>query len=250
MSRLPAIFLCSVFIGVTVCAAPTQTAASASRTTLHIAVAANFRAAAQRLVMAFEQDTGIRSQLIFASTGVLTAQLRRGAPFDILLAADQARPEALSKEGFTLGPAQCYAQGSLVLLGANSLDAARIRVTNEGSRIAIANPRSAPYGKAAMSLLDSDHFGGINRSDIVMGTNVQQAVLFYHSGAADLALVARALSLDEGVPIPREWHATINQYAVINAATARADAARQFLDFLLSDGTHSTLAAFGYTACS
>ncbi|MFK7829618.1 MAG: molybdate ABC transporter substrate-binding protein [Congregibacter sp.] len=242
MYRLPAIVLCITLAGITAFKVSAENARP-----LQIAVAANFRAVAEQLAAEFEEATGINSRVSSASTGVLSAQLRRGAPFDLLLAADLARPEALARDGFSHGAAQCYAQGSLVLLGAQSLDEAQNSV---GRRIAIANPRSAPYGKAAMGLLDSDRFPGISRKNIVMGTNVQQALLFFNSGAADFALVARSLSPDKGVPVPREWHAPIDQYAVISASTAQTDSANRFLSFLLGDDAIRTLTAFGYRPCS
>lgn len=277
MTRLPLFILCSFFLGMTATLlhaqaqaqahaqtqtptqtptkVPTQAPAQRSKqaTPLRIAVAANFRAAAALLVADFERATGIASTVTSASTGVLAAQMRRGAPFDLLLAADQERPMALASDGFGLGPARCYALGSLVLLGADSLDGAFTVLARPGTRIAIANPRSAPYGRAAMRVLsggtDSKIASAqIDRKQIVMGSNVQQALQFYRSGAAELALVARSLSPDEGIPIPPAEHASIAQFALVSAASRQPEAATALLEFIL--GAKTALADFGYRACS
>lgn len=214
---------------------------------LRVAVAANFRIAAEQLGERFEADTGIAVVVSSASTGVLAAQLRHGAPFDLLLAADQARPQALVDDAIALGPTQCYALGSLVLLGSDSISAALADVNKS---IAIANPRSAPYGAAALAVLARDGFVGPDARRVVMGSNVQQAFQFYDSGAADLALVARSLSPQSGLPIPTEWHPRIEQHAIINAATSQPASARRFMTFILSSSAQPILQSFGYESCS
>ncbi|EED32236.1 molybdate ABC transporter, periplasmic molybdate-binding protein [gamma proteobacterium NOR5-3] len=214
---------------------------------LKVAVAANFRAAAQEIGNRFSQKTGVAVQISSASTGVLAAQMRRGAPFDVLLAADRARPQALVDDGSSTGPARCYALGSLVLLGADSLDTA---LSDPNKSLAIANPRSAPYGAAAMAVLAREDFAAASNRRVVRGSNVQQALQFYTSGGADLALVARSLSPDSGVPVPSEWHSRIEQYAVLNARSHNADDARAFLDYLTGPSAAPVLASFGYQPCS
>jgi molybdate transport system substrate-binding protein len=211
-----------------------------------VAVAANFRAAAEQLGERFTADTGIAVVVSSASTGVLVAQLRHGAPFDLLLAADQARPQALVDDAIGLGPTQCYALGSLVLLGSDSINAA---LADGSKSIAIANPRSAPYGAAALAVLNRDGFAGPDDRRVVMGSNVQQAFQFYDSGAADLALVARSLSPQRGLPIPGEWHPRIEQHAVISAATDQLETAQRFMAFILSSSARLLLQSFGYERC-
>jgi molybdate transport system substrate-binding protein len=220
--------------------------AARAEETLRVAVAANFRAAAEQLAGRFEADTGISVVVSSASTGVLAAQLRHGAPFDLLLAADQARPQALVDDAIALGPTQCYALGSLVLLGSDSISAA---LADPGKSIAIANPRSAPYGAAALAVLSRDGFAGAGDRRVVMGSNVQQAFQFYDSGAADLALVARSLSPQSGLPIPGEWHPRIEQHAIISAATNQPESAQRFMAFILGSSATSILQSFGYESC-
>jgi molybdate transport system substrate-binding protein len=213
---------------------------------LRVAVAANFRVAAEQLGERFEADTGVSVVVSSASTGVLAAQLRHGAPLDLLLAADQARPQALVDDAIALGPTQCYALGSLVLLGSDSINAALADVNKS---IAIANPRSAPYGAAALAVLNRDGFAGPDDRRVVMGSNVQQAFQFYDSGAADLALVARSLSPQSGLPTPRDWHPRIEQHAIINAATDQLETAQRFMAFILSSSARPILQSFGYESC-
>lgn len=219
---------------------------SADNQMLSVAVASNFRFAAEQLAADFEAASGITVQLSSASTGVLAAQLRRGAPFDVLLGADKDRPQALHDQKLSSGPARCYAQGSLVLLGAGSLE---VLTTNPGARIAIANPRTAPYGVAALAVLDDMGFKP-KQERLISGTNVLQALQFYQSGAVEYALVARSLSLNEGVPVPLKMHAAIAQYAIIAASSTRIAQANAFLDYLRSPIVEARLPALGYQTCS
>lgn len=214
---------------------------------LKIAVAANFRVAAEKVADGFTDSTGIPAVISSASTGVLAAQMRRGAPFDLLLAADRARPQALVDDGSSPGPAQCYALGSLVLLGADSIASA---LSDPSRSIAIANPRSAPYGAAATAVLARQEFAGASERRVLRGSNVQQALQFYTSGGADLALVARSLSPNSGLTIPLGWHPGIEQYAVLNAHSQNAQRAQAFLDYLTGPDAAPVLASFGYQPCS
>ena len=214
---------------------------------LSVAVAANFRGAAQQLAAQFAASTGIVVHISSASTGVLAAQMRRGAPFDVLLGADKIRPQALVDDGSSSGPARCYALGSLVLLGADSLDNA---LADADKSVAIANPRSAPYGAAAMAVLARDGFASASQRRIIRGSNVQQALQFYSSGGADLALVARSLSPTSGLAIPPQWHPRIEQYAVISGRSGNSKSALAFLDYLTGPDATPILTSFGYQPCS
>ncbi|WOJ92653.1 molybdate ABC transporter substrate-binding protein [Congregibacter variabilis] len=214
---------------------------------LKIAVAANFRVVAEQIGDRFADSTGVPVIISSASTGVLAAQMRRGAPFDLLLAADRARPQALIDDESSPGPAQCYAVGSLVLLGASSLHEA---LSDPSKSIAVANPRSAPYGAAAMAVLAREEFAAASERRVVRGSNVQQAMQFYTSGGVDLALVARSLSPNSGITVPPEWHPRIEQYAVLNARSNNAQSAQAFLDYLTGLNAVPVLASFGYRPCS
>ncbi len=220
---------------------------SDDKLSLRVAVAANFRAAAEQIAEKYSAASGVPVQISSASTGVLAAQMRRGAPFDVLLAADRARPQALVKDGTSPGPAECYAVGSLVLLGADDLQSA---LADRSKSIAIANPRSAPYGIAAEAVLGRDGFANAAQRRVVRGSNVQQAMQFFASGGADLALVARSLSPIDGIAVPKTWYPPIKQYAVLNARSENLATAGAFLEYLLGPKSEPVLASFGYQQCS
>ena len=220
--------------------------ASSAPESLRIAVAANFRPAAEAFASQFIRDTGLQVVISSASTGVLATQLRNGAPFDVLLAADESRPRALVEEGLSLDGAHCYARGSLVLLGTDDMTTA---LGSTEMSIAIANPRSAPYGAAALAVLHREGVAGPQTRRVVMGSNVQQAYQFWSSGATDLALVARSLSPGRGLAVPGDWHAPIDQYAIVSAKSRQPARAQQFLTALVNPGSRKLLTDFGYEVC-
>jgi molybdate transport system substrate-binding protein len=246
MTRAAAVLVFIVYawalVGLPACAA-----ADPAREPLRLAVAANFRSTAEALAEQFSAFHDIDIVISSAATGVLAAQWRRGAPFDLLLAADRARPAALANAGLSQGDSSCYAIGSLVLLGAGNLQGA---LADTSLSVAIANPRSAPYGEAAIAVLERAGFAGPDARRVVMGSNVQQAYQFYASGAADLALVARSLSPGKGLPVPTDWHPAIEQHAIVNAAGTRGEEARALLAFMRTPTGVQILEQFGYQPCS
>ena len=214
---------------------------------LRIAVAANFRGTLEQLVNDYEVRTGRSAAVSSASSGVLAAQIERGAPFDLFLAADRERPARLHASGVGETEPQCYAVGALVLLGADSLETSLADATLS---IAIANPRSAPYGRAALEVLSSGGFPGPGERRIVRGINVQQALQFFDAGATDLAIVARSLAADRGIAIPDTWHEPIAQFSLVTARGDRARPAREFLDYLGSLAGQERLGRAGYGRCA
>lgn len=214
---------------------------------LTIAVASSFRVAATELAARFEEQTGVRSVLSSGASGMLAAQILKGAPFDLFLSADEARPRAVVGTGEHRDIPVCYARGALVLLGADNLEAALADPTRS---LAIANPRSAPYGVAAAAVISRDDFAAGRERRVVRGANVQQALQFYERGAADLALVARAVAGHDGIPVPSTWHTPIDQYAVVLARGERAVTTRRFLSFIRSEAAHVLLRDLGYEPCS
>jgi molybdate transport system substrate-binding protein len=213
---------------------------------LRVAVASNFRPAASELARLYENHSGAEITISSASSGMLAAQILEGAPFDLFLSADEARARAVIGTGEGRDAPVCYARGSLVLLGSDDLDTA---LSNPDLSIAIANPRNAPYGAAALAVLEREGFAGPEKRRVVQGTNVQQALQFFERGATDLALVARALSPDSGAAIPMHWHSPIDQYAVVVARDGRQEAARAFLSFLSSEVARALLSDLGYESC-
>jgi molybdate transport system substrate-binding protein len=231
-------------------------AATARTEELRIAVAANFLGTLQRLEREFEQATSHEITVIAGSTGLLYAQIRNGAPFDVLLAADQQRPEQLAADGFG-NPASVftYAIGRLVLWSA---DAERLsgqtlaQLPAQSFRwLAIAEPRIAPYGIAAQQTLE--HLGAWDdlQPRIVKGQNIAQAFAMADTGNAELGFISLAQALARGgessqIIVPEEAHEPIRQDAIVLRRAAGNRAAAAFVEFLQSREAAEIIEQSGY----
>jgi len=222
-----------------------------------IAVAANFAEAARQLADDYGRKSGHKIEISSASTGKLYAQIVNGAPFDVLLAADDTTPRKLVAEGLADGSTlHDYAIGRLVLW---SRDPQRVKdgetLLRKGAieRLAIANPQLAPYGAAARDALHYVRRWEELKPKLVMGENVGQAAQFVVSGAAPLGLLPRSLVLEarkttpgSGWDVPASWHAPIVQSAVLLTRGERNPAARGFLKYLQSPAAKKKIHGFGY----
>lgn len=224
-----------------------------------MAVASNFLAAADELGEEFTATTGIAVRLSPGSTGKLYAQVRHGAPYDVFLAADAARPRKLVEEGFALAASRfTYAQGSLVLWSAapqlRNRDCIEVFESGRYRHLAIANPQTAPYGRAAKQFLtDAGHWSGAEHR-LVLGENISQALQFVVTRNATFGLVA--LSQVKGElgsratcfwPVPEEHYQAINQQAVILQRSKQRRSAQAFLEFMRSERGIEILLSRGYT---
>jgi molybdate transport system substrate-binding protein len=221
---------------------------------LRVAVAANFSATQEALARRFREATGLEVEAAVGSTGQLFAQIRNGAPFHVFLSADQERPRQLEIDGLAEpGSRFSYAEGRLVLFGPG-LDSVRdggadLRERPD-VRVALANPETAPYGAAAMEVLE--RLGLVERLTprLARGESVAQAEQFVRSGAAELGFVALAQVVGEPRSsywiVPREMHTPLLQDAVLLDAGAEHPAARAFLDFLRSDEARRIIDSEGY----
>lgn len=222
-----------------------------------LAVAANFAEPARQLAADYDRQSGHRIEVSAASTGKLYAQIRNGAPFDALLAADAATPRKLVAEGLADGATlQDYAIGRLVLW---SRDPAAVKdgeaLLRRGriDRLAIANPELAPYGAAARETLRHVGRWEALQPRVVMGENMGQATQFVVSGAAPLGLLPRSLVLEarriapgSGWDVPASWHAPIVQSAVLLKHGKDNAAARGFLQYLRSAPVRARIRNMGY----
>lgn len=237
-------------------------ACSARAAALQVAVAANFALPAQKIAKAFERETGQRLSIAVGSTGTLYAQIRHGAPFAVLLAADSATPERLVREGLALADSRLtYAVGQLVLWSAQpDLVDAQGRVLERLARgqltgkLALADPRLAPYGAAAEQTLLQLGLAEALRPHVVLGENIAQAHQFVKSGNALLGLLALSQVMPDGRlaggsawRVPAGLHAPLRQDAVLLQAGAAQPMARAFLQYLRSDAARAVIAAHGYT---
>lgn len=227
---------------------------SAPRATVHVAVAANFAEAHEYIATAFEAETGHSVVTSIGATGQLYTQIRNGAPFDVFLAADAERPALLVMDGDGVASSRfTYAVGRLVLYGP-SLDSVRAGgadLRDRGSRrIAIANPKLAPYGRAARQTIERLGLADAVGSRLVQGENIAQTFQFVHSGAAELGFVAYSQVYRETREgywlVPESYHDRIAQDAVLLERSADNPAAVAFMAFLKGDTARRIIEAYGY----
>ncbi len=222
-----------------------------------VAVAANFTAPMHKLAALFEQASGHKALLAFGSTGKFYAQIRNGAPFQLLLAADEQTPAKLESEGLAVaGTRFTYAVGKLVLWSAQpALVEAQGAVLRTGSfrRLALADPKLAPYGVAAVETLTRMGLLAPLTPRLVYGESIAQAYQFVASGNAELGFVALSqvyadgrIGSGSGWIVPSDLHAPIRQDAVLLRSGEQQEAARALLAFLRSDAALAVIRSFGY----
>lgn len=222
-----------------------------------VAVAANFTAPMQKIAQAFEQETGHKAVLAFGGTGSFHAQIRHGAPFQVLLAADDETPLKLEQEGLALaGSRFTYATGRLVLWSRQpGLVDEQGEVLRSGKfqRLALANPKLAPYGAAAIETLTRLGLLDALRSRLVQGDNIGQAYQFVASENAPLGFVALSQVQAEGRIaqgsawiVPARLHSPIRQDALLLSTGKGNPAASALLHFLKGEKARAVIRSFGY----
>lgn len=226
-----------------------------------VAVASNFANPAKAIAAQFEQKTGHKVQLSFGATAKFYTQISQGAPFDILLAADSATPARLESEQKAVKNSRfIYAIGRLVLWSAdaNYVDAeGKVLQRDQYAHLAIANPALAPYGSAAMAVLE--YLGVSPKPEkIVTGENIAQTYQFVHSGNAQLGFVALSQVTDHSTTgqgkitkgsvwmIPESYYPPIIQEAVLLNKAEKNQAAIAFLAFLKTPQIKQLIADNGY----
>ncbi len=224
---------------------------------VRVAVAANFTAPIQAIAKQFERDTGHKALLSFGSTGKFYAQVRQGAPFEVFLSADKETPARLAREGYA-DPATLftYAVGRLALWSprAGLVDPRGDVLRGAGYRhLAIANPKTAPYGAAALAVLERLGLRASVRPRLVQGESIAQAYQFTSTGNAELGFVALAQVWRDGKIthgsawlVPAGLHEPIRQDAVVLDKGRRNPAARALADYLRSDKARAIIRSFGY----
>jgi molybdate transport system substrate-binding protein len=226
-----------------------------------VAAAADMNAALPELVASYMKKTGQAVKLSFGSSGNLTNQIRNGAPFDVFFSADEEYPQQLIAEGLAgKDTIYRYAVGRLVLWvpSDSPLDLSKLGIKAlldpSVKKISIANPATAPYGRAAEGALR--HFGIYDQvsSRLVLGENVSQAAQFVESGNAQAGLIALSHALapamkDKGRywTVPLDAYSTLNQAAVVLSRSKQQDAARKFLEFLRTPDATSLLTSYGFS---
>ena len=215
-----------------------------------VAVATNFRSVAEQLALLAEQQGGHKIVLVSGSTGKLYTQITNGAPFDVFMAADQTRPDKLVAAGLAVAESQrTYALGRLVLLGQYPVTEATLAAGDYRS-LAIANPRLAPYGLAAMQTLHYMGLADAAADKIVRGENIGQAYALVATGNAELGLVAYSLAKYRNEQhfwrVPDSYHAPIRQDLVLLKRGQDNLHAAGFLALLSTSAADEAIQQHGY----
>jgi len=224
---------------------------------VRVAVASNFAASMERIVALFEKESGHTVKVSLGSTGKLYSQIKGGAPFDVLLAADEATPKRMVQEGLAAGGSRfVYAVGKLVLWSAQPdfVDDKGTVLTKGGfGKLAIANPRLSPYGVAAKETLEKMTMWNAMQGRLLRGEDVGQAYQFVVTENAELGFIALSQIMRDGKVsegswwlVPSEMYKPIRQSAVLLSGAKDQTAAQAFLAFLRSQKAAAVMRGFGY----
>lgn len=225
---------------------------------LKIATSANMQFAIKELIKNFSLSTGIECQSIVSSSGKLTAQIKEGAPYDLFVSADMKFPNELFQSGLTIGKPKVYALGRLVFWTKKDnvdLSISAITENNSIQHIALANPKIAPYGKAALEILNHYHIFQELEPKLVYGESISQVNQFINSQVADLGFTSKSIVLSPQMKGQGKWkeldstlYSPIAQGVVIlKSDSKREKLAEKFSDFLFSAEGKEILNTFGYS---
>ncbi|MFL5729648.1 MAG: molybdate ABC transporter substrate-binding protein [Cytophagaceae bacterium] len=222
-----------------------------------VAVAANAQYAMKEIEKQYEKETGKDIELVIGSSGKLTAQIRERAPFDIFLSADMHYPEVLQKEGLTMYEPKIYGYGSLVLWTCKEIDLLNMNVLllPEVKVIAMANPKVAPYGEAAIEVMNYYKLYEKAEPKLVYGESISQVNQYVSSKAADLGFTAKSVVLSPEMQGKGKWmeldkksYKPIAQGAVLLKASKERSAAdaEAFYNYLYSEKARKIFKKYGY----
>jgi molybdate transport system substrate-binding protein len=215
-----------------------------------VAAAADLTKVSRPLARAFEQSTGLRVTFGFASSAQLEQQIRRGAYFDVYMPAARSFCQSLERDGFTAGSDQPFALGRLVAWSKTvQLNSLRELTDSKVRRIAIANPRLAPYGKAAEEALEKAGLWTAIQPKLVYGESVAHALQMAETGNAEVAFVALALLEDRKAtfyPVDPGLYTPLEQAAVVLKDSTNKPDARAFVAFLTSAEARRILEEYGF----
>jgi len=237
--------------------------ANAKAEEVTVAVAANFTAPMQKIAQAFEQDTGHKAKLVFGSTGKFYAQIKNGAPFAVLLSADVETPARLEQEGAAVaGTRFTYAVGRLALWSKNPAlvdNKGQVLLSNTTDKnsfkkLAIADPKLAPYGTAAMEVLDRMGALAKVRPKLVQGDSIGQAFQFVMTENAELGFVAYSqISTDGRITqgsawvVPQNLYTPLRQDAALLSLGKDNAAALALIKYMRTDRAKTIIRTSGYT---
>jgi len=219
-----------------------------------VAVAANFTEAAKAIAARFKARTGHDASLSFGSSGQFFTQIANGAPYEVFLSADVERPQKAEAEGLAVpGSRFTYATGRLVLYSKTPglVDGkGAVLKTGKFEKLAIADPKAAPYGQAAVETLNKLRLYDALKPKIVTGSSITQAFQYVQTGAAEVGFVALSQVVDEKGGsrwvVPAANHTPIDQQAVLLKTGQNSEAAKAFLTFLKGGEAKAIIKRYGY----
>lgn len=242
-------------LSVLLCTAFTHTAAQAAEA--QVAVAANFAEPIKAIAAVLQKTTGHTLKISTGASGAFYTQIKNGAPFDVFLSADNERPEMLEKDGLAQpGTRFTYATGKLVLWsvrpGRVDGQGAVLKAADLG-KVAFANPKTAPYGAAALQVLDKLGLKDALAPKLVQGESIGQTFNFVKTGNADVGFVAMSQVLEGGQlkegsmwVIPQTQYDAIRQDAVLLKRGANNEAAKELFKLLQSPNIKDLIRSYGY----
>lgn len=237
--------LCLIFLTLFSC--------SQQSDTLTIATAANIQYAMKEFSQAFEQETGTATDLVISSSGKLTAQITAGAPYDIFFSADLSYPEKLAQSGLTEGNASTYAYGQLVLWTTIPDKSITLENLETEKRIALGNPKTAPYGKAAEEFLRYMKLIPLVNEKLIFGESISQVNQFITTQNASVGFTSKSSVIansrfgGQWIAVPDSLYAPIAQAMVVLKNDRNMSAsAKAFADYVLSPKGQIILNRFGY----
>ncbi len=225
--------------------------------TITIAAAADLKFAMDEIVAAFAAGSpGDRVEVVYGSSGKFQTQIQQGAPYDLYFSADIEFPRRLAEAGFAAGEVKPYARGRIVLWSA-SLDATRMTLetlTDPAiSRIAIANPQHAPYGKRAEEALRASGLWEKVESKLVFGENIAQAAQFVETGNAQVGILALSLVKSSQLAkrggywlVPASLHPPLEQGFIVTQRAEGNALAHRFADFMADPAARAVMTRYGF----
>ncbi|HQS58025.1 MAG: molybdate ABC transporter substrate-binding protein [Gallionellales bacterium 35-53-114] len=225
---------------------------------LTVAVAANVKFVFDELKTEFRKSSGIDAKGVFASSGKITAQIKSGAPYDVFLSADMEFPQALYQDGFAVAAPKVYARGVLVLWTLQPLDLSQglvVLATPAVKKVAMANPKLAPYGREAMHALDYFKLRSAVEPRLIYGESIAQVNQYIDTRSVEIGFTAKSVVLapqmqgrGKWIEVPRESYQPIEQGLVLlkHGAQSNAAAAKLFIEFMASAKARAILDKFGY----
>lgn len=225
------------------------------KTQLRIATAANMQFAMDELIKDFQKKSRITCELVISSSGKLSSQIREFAPFDVFISADTLYPNQLAREGFTIDSTTIYAYGKIVIWTIDPdfepiLDSGTLKKVQH---IAIANPKTAPYGVAAIQFLKYNNLYERVEKKLVFGESISQTNHYIITGAAEIGITAKSIVLSPVLKIKGRWtepetdsYQPIAQGMVILKNAKNQENALRFKEYVLSAEGRNILASYGY----